>query len=46
MKCWPVDDVMTQVVVSVEESAGYRAVVDLLISRRISACRWSTRSNG
>ena len=37
MKGWTVDDVMTQVVVSVEESAGYRTVVDLLIGRRISA---------
>jgi CBS domain-containing protein len=37
MKSWTVDDVMTRVVVSVEETAGYRDVVDLLIGRRISA---------
>lgn len=37
MKSWTVDDVMTRVVVSVEESAGYRTVVDLLIGRRVSA---------
>lgn len=37
MKSWTVDDVMTQVVVSVEETAGYRSVVDVLIGRRISA---------
>jgi CBS domain-containing protein len=37
MTSWTVDDVMTRMVVSVEETAGYRAVADLLIGRRISA---------
>lgn len=37
MKNWNVDDVMTQAVVSVDESASYRAVVDLLIENRFSA---------
>jgi CBS domain-containing protein len=37
MKSWTVDDVMTRAVVSVGEAAGYRAVVDLLIGRCISA---------
>lgn len=37
MKTWTVDDVMTTAVVSVASTATYRAVVDLLISRRFSA---------
>lgn len=37
MKTWTVHDVMTRAVVSVEEGACYRDVVDLLISRRVSA---------
>lgn len=37
MKLWRVDDVMTKDVVSVREDASYRAVVDLLIGRRVSA---------
>jgi CBS domain-containing protein len=37
MELWIVDDVMTREVVSVDESASYRAVVDLLITNRISA---------
>jgi CBS domain-containing protein len=37
MKSWTVDDVMTRAVASVDEAAGYRAVVDLLIGRCISA---------
>jgi len=37
MKNWNVDDVMTKAVVSVDESASYRSVVDLLIERRFSA---------
>ena len=37
MKNWNVDDVMTKAVVSVDESASYRSVVDLLIENRFSA---------
>ena len=37
MKNWTVDDVMTKAVVSVDETASYRSVVDLLVERRISA---------
>jgi CBS domain-containing protein len=37
MKNWTVDDVMTRAAVSVEQTATYRSVVDLLISRRFSA---------
>jgi CBS-domain-containing membrane protein len=37
MKTWTVDDVMTEAVVSVEENASYRSLVDLLIGRRFSA---------
>ncbi|RSM64257.1 hypothetical protein DMB66_20335 [Actinoplanes sp. ATCC 53533] len=37
MKLWRVDDVMTKDVVSVREDTPYRAVVDLLIGRRVSA---------
>jgi CBS domain-containing protein len=37
MKNWTVDDVMTRAAVSVEQTASYRSVVDLLISRRFSA---------
>jgi CBS domain-containing protein len=37
MRIWTVDDVMTQAVVSVDEAASYRDVVDLLIGHRISA---------
>jgi CBS-domain-containing membrane protein len=37
METWSVDDVMTRAVVSVDESASYRAVVDLLITNRVSA---------
>jgi CBS domain-containing protein len=37
MKLWRVDDVMTREVVSVDEETPYRDLVDLLISRRVSA---------
>jgi CBS domain-containing protein len=37
MKLWRVDDVMTRDVVSVPEDTPYRELVDLLISRRVSA---------
>lgn len=37
MKTWTVNEVMTEAVVSVDEAASYRSVVDLLIGRRISA---------
>ncbi|BCJ49389.1 hypothetical protein Asp14428_08640 [Actinoplanes sp. NBRC 14428] len=37
MKLWRVDDVMTKDVVAVREDTPYREVVDLLISRRVSA---------
>ena len=37
MKNWNVDDVMTEAVVSVDESASYRSLVDLLIENRFSA---------
>jgi CBS domain-containing protein len=37
MKLWRVDDVMTREVVSVSEDTPYRELVDLLISRRVSA---------
>src|SRR5690348_1626581 len=37
MKNWTVDDVMTQAVVSVEETATYRSVVDEVIGGRFSA---------
>jgi len=37
MKNWNVDDVMTKAVVSVDESASYRSVVDLLVENRFSA---------
>lgn len=37
MKNWHVDDVMTKVVVTVARDAGYRTVVDLLVSHRLSA---------
>jgi CBS-domain-containing membrane protein len=37
MRTWTVDDVMTQAVVSVDQAASYRSMVDLLIERRISA---------
>jgi CBS domain-containing protein len=37
MKTWTVDDVMTQAVVSVRETASYRDLVDLLIARHFSA---------
>jgi len=37
MRTWTVDDVMTKAVVSVEETATYRSVVDELIGRRFSA---------
>ncbi|RSM68031.1 hypothetical protein DMB66_13995 [Actinoplanes sp. ATCC 53533] len=37
MKNWTVDDVMTEAVVSVDGTASYRSVVDLLVERRISA---------
>ncbi|GIF02191.1 hypothetical protein Ari01nite_96550 [Paractinoplanes rishiriensis] len=36
-KFWTVDDVMTEQVVSVADTASYRSVVDLLIRRRFSA---------
>jgi CBS domain-containing protein len=37
MKLWRVDDVMTKDVVTVREQTPYRDIVDLLISRRVSA---------
>jgi len=37
MKNWNVDDVMTKAVVSVDQAASYRSVVDLLIGNRFSA---------
>jgi CBS domain-containing protein len=37
MKLWRVDDVMTRDVASVSEDTPYRDLVDLLISRRVSA---------
>jgi CBS domain-containing protein len=37
MKNWTVDDVMTAAVVSVDQAASYRSVVDTLIQRRFSA---------
>lgn len=37
MKNWTVDDVMTKAVVSVDQAATYRSVVDTLIERRVSA---------
>jgi len=37
MRTWTVDDVMTKAVVSVQEIATYRSVVDLLVDRRFSA---------
>jgi CBS domain-containing protein len=37
MKNWTVDDVMTVAVVSVDQAASYRSVVDTLIERRFSA---------
>src|SRR3954454_23754572 len=37
MKNWIVDDVMTKAVVSVEQSASYRSVIDLLVANRFSA---------
>lgn len=37
MKLWRVDDVMTEDVVSVRKDTPYRDLVDLLISRRVSA---------
>jgi CBS-domain-containing membrane protein len=37
VKTWTVDDVMTKAVVSVQQTASYRALVDLLIGHRFSA---------
>src|SRR5690348_11584449 len=37
MKNWTVDDVMTRKVVSVDQGASYRSVVDTLIENRVSA---------
>lgn len=37
MKTWSVDDVMTKVVLSVDATASYRDVVDLLIENKLSA---------
>jgi CBS-domain-containing membrane protein len=37
VKTWKVDDVMTQAVVAVNQTATYRALVDLLIGHRFSA---------
>jgi CBS domain-containing protein len=37
MKTWHVDDVMTKDVVTVREGTPYRDIVDLLLSRRVSA---------
>jgi CBS-domain-containing membrane protein len=37
MKAWTVDDVMTRAVVSVDETASYRNIVDLLVEKRFSA---------
>jgi len=45
MKLWRVDDVMTKDVVSVREDTPYRAVVDLLIGRRVSAVPVVDRSD-
>ncbi|UQU61875.1 CBS domain-containing protein [Couchioplanes caeruleus] len=43
MRLWRVDDVMTRDVVAVQTGTPYRAVVDLLISRRVSAVPVVTR---
>ncbi|SRR6266545_1530094 len=45
MKLWRVDDVMTKDVVAVQEDTPYRDVVDLLISRRVSAVPVVDRSD-
>lgn len=45
MKLWRVDDVMTKDVASVREDTPYRAVVDLLIGRRVSAVPVVDRSD-
>jgi CBS domain-containing protein len=37
MKNWTVNDVMTEAVVSVDQAASYRSVVDTLIKHRVSA---------
>ncbi|MCW2144430.1 CBS domain-containing protein [Actinoplanes cyaneus] len=37
MRTWTVGDVMTKAVVSVDENASYREIVDLIIERRCSA---------
>nr|BFE71875.1 hypothetical protein GCM10020092_051760 [Actinoplanes digitatis] len=37
MKTWTVHDVMTRAVVSVDEGASYRDMVEMLLSRRVSA---------
>ncbi|GAA3950425.1 CBS domain-containing protein [Actinoplanes auranticolor] len=37
MKLWHVDDVMTKDVVTVREGTPYRDIVDLVLSRRVSA---------
>ncbi|MEU8087915.1 CBS domain-containing protein [Micromonospora sp. NPDC049101] len=37
MKAWKVDDVMTEAVVSVQQTASYRSLVDLLVGCRFSA---------
>ncbi|MEV4702877.1 CBS domain-containing protein [Actinoplanes sp. NPDC049316] len=43
MRLWRVDDVMTRDVVAVQTDTPYRTVVDLLISRRVSAVPVVTR---
>jgi CBS-domain-containing membrane protein len=45
MKLWRVDDVMTKDVVAVREDTPYRDVVNLLISRRVSAVPVVDRSD-
>jgi CBS domain-containing protein len=45
MRLWRVDDVMTRDVVSVLEETPYRAVVDLLVGRRVSAVPVVDRSD-
>jgi CBS-domain-containing membrane protein len=45
MKLWRVDDVMSKGVVAVREDTPYRDLVDLLISRRVSAVPVIDRSN-
>lgn len=37
MRIWTIDDVMTRTVVSVDEAASYRDIVDVLVLNRLSA---------